>query len=188
MRSPDCEEAEVELTVATISNYNQGCLLLFLDSRFAVTAPHGDANRITADSSGALHINLLGKKKKKHLPALFPTWRSSQKPKARSYSPLQEQIKIHVCRLRAAHQRAARPQNTSFQRRRVQPGLPLSSTKSIGPPDVVKGTEAPPMPNGSSPLLNCGRSCASRLCPSRNSNSGKRKTGFVWSCPLELLC
>lgn len=85
VHSPDYEKAEIELTVATISNYNQGCLLLFLDSGFAVTAPHGDANRITADSSGALHINLLGKKRKKKnpLPALFLTWCSSHKPKAR---------------------------------------------------------------------------------------------------------
>lgn len=60
----DCEQAETELTVATISNYNQGFLLALLDAGFAVTAPRGDANRITADRSQALHINLLEKGKK----------------------------------------------------------------------------------------------------------------------------
>lgn len=98
----DCEEAEIELTVATISNYNQGCLLLFLDSGFAATAPHGDANRITADSSGALHSNLLERRRKKKKPASCTSSPlcslrccSSRKPKALlSHALLQEQIKI----------------------------------------------------------------------------------------------
>lgn len=50
-----CQKGELELTVVPISNYNQGCFS-FLDSLFRVTAPHGDANGITADSSGTLCI------------------------------------------------------------------------------------------------------------------------------------
>lgn len=173
---PDCEKAEIELTVATISNYNQGCLLLFLDWGFAVTAPHGDANRITADSSGALHINLLEKKKKpasctsSPLCPLHAARVINQRPRS-LMRRCRSRLKSNVCWLWATRQHAARPRNTSSSGARLTP----SSAKSIGRLvrlTSVKRTKAPLMPIRSSPLLKRGGGdCTPRLCPSCNSQT-----------------
>lgn len=110
--SPHYEKAEIELTVATISNYNQSCCF-FLDSVFAMTAPHGNANRIIADSSGALHSQLIGNMRAICLSAPCLTWSLLHKVKACSYMLQQEQIKTLICWVWTTLQHAGRPQNVS---------------------------------------------------------------------------